>query len=451
MNQGKAIPVVPGHFLLGCIPEFKKDALGFMKKAFDEHGGVVELRVGRSPLYLISDPDLVKQVMVDNKDIFVKVYDMNRRRGLALVMGNGLVNSKGPVWQRQRRMMQPMFHRKPIAAMAKEMADQGNKMIHHLQQQNMATVDMMTTMSDVTLNIISRTMFSDEFDNLHQLFKSHIDFLLAYSQANFFHPMPLPRWVPSAKNLRFNTAMHKITAAIEEMIEARRNNTSAAGDLLNVLLQAKDDETGEAMSTQQIVDECFTIFGAGHETTATALTWATYLIATHPEVENRLSAELEAVLQGKTPEAEDLENLPYTHAVLEETMRFFPSIVSLLRRLESDIDINGYHFSKDAFSLVNIYNIHHHPDYWDDSETFRPERFLGSEKASNNRYSYIPFGIGERVCIGNHFAMMEAMILLVQLCQHFKFSYMGEKAPKPKLAISLRPQGGMPIKLIARP
>ena len=347
MSQERTIPVLPGHFLLGCIPEFKKDALGFMKKAFDVHGGVVELRIGRSPLYLISDPELVKQVMVDNNDVFIKVYDMNRRRGLALVMGNGLVNSRGSVWQRQRRMMQPMFHRKLIAEMAAEMVNQGQKMVDNLKRQSGSTVDIMAAMSDATLTIISRTMFSDDFDRLHRLFKNHIDFLLTYSQTNFFHPMPIPRWVPTAKNRRFNSTMRQITDGIVQMIETRRTKPRIAGDLLDVFLQAKDEESGEAMSTQQIVDECFTIFGAGHETTATALTWATYLIAEHPAVEKQLSAELDNVLHGKAPRVEDLNNLPYTRAVLEETMRFFPSIVSLLRRLVTDIDINGYRFKKD--------------------------------------------------------------------------------------------------------
>jgi cytochrome P450 len=182
MNHNRSIPIIPGHFLLGSLSEFKQDALGFMKKAFLEQGGVVEFYLGRTPLYLISDPELVSQVMIKNKDVFVKVYDMDHRRGLALVMGNGLVNSKGALWQRQRRMMQPMFQRG-------EMAYQGEQMIRNLLEYGSVTIDMMTAMSDVTLKIIARTMFSNDSDNLHQLFKTNVEFLLGYAQRNFFHPI----------------------------------------------------------------------------------------------------------------------------------------------------------------------------------------------------------------------------------------------------------------------
>jgi len=442
---------VPGHFLVGSLPEFKKDALDFMKNAYAAYGGVVKIDLGPRSFYLISDPELVSPVMIKNKDIFVKVYDMAKPRGLALVMGNGLVNSKGELWQRQRRMMQPLFHRTNIAAMAGEIASHGKKMIQGGIASGSQTVDMMATLSDVTLSIVARTMFSNDSDKLHRLFKNDIEFLLGYAQSNFFHPFPMPRWIPSKRNLRFKNAMRQITTTIKDMIEERRKSVRREGDLLDILLQSRDEETGEAMSIQQIVDECFTIFGAGHETTATALTWAIYLIARHPEVEKRLFAEVNAVLQGRsTPSLDDLDNLPYTRAVLDETMRCFPSVVSLLRLIERDFEIDGYHLRKGVYSLVNIYNLHHHADYWDNPELFQPDRFLGANKEKIKRHSYIPFGIGERVCIGNHFALMEAMILLTQLIQNFHFEYMGAQDPKPRLAISLRPQGGLPMRLIAR-
>jgi len=450
LNITKTIPVAPAHFLLGNMRQIKQDTLGFMSSAFTTHGSIVKIFIGRTPVYLISDPELVSQVMVKNKDVFVKVYNMEKRRGLALVMGNGLVNSKGPLWQRQRRMMQPMFQRGHIASMADEVAAQGKIKIQELLKKSGSTLDMMVEMSDLTLNIIARTMFSNESENLHQLFEHDIEFLLGYAQSNFFHPLPVPQWIPTAKNKRFKASMQKITRAIEEMIQKRHESQRKEGDLLDVLLQARDEETGEAMETQQVVDECFTIFGAGHETTATALTWASYLISQHPDVERRLVAEVDEILKGRTPTIDDLDNLPYTRAVLEESMRFYPSVVSLLRRVERDIIIDDYSFQKNAYSIVNIYNIHHHPDYWQEPIKFRPERFLYGNKETIKRYSYLPFGIGERVCIGNHFAMMEAMILLTQLVQQFHFSYASNTPPQPKLAISLRPLGGMPMKLLAR-
>jgi len=451
MKHIKSIPVVPGQFLLGSMLAFKKDALEFMNNAFRTYGGVVEVHIGRKPLYLISDPELVSPVMIKNKDVFVKVYDMDKRRGLALVMGNGLVNSKGELWQRQRRMMQPMFQRTNIAEMAGEIASQGEIMIQKLKHEASHEIDMMATLSDVTLSIIARTMFSNDSDKLHDLFKNNIAFLLSFAQANFFHPIPMPRWLPSKNNLRFNKTMRQITSAIEEMIQERRDSARRDGDLLDVLLLSCDEETGETMSIQQIVDECFTIFGAGHETTATALTWACYMIAQHPEVENRLFEEINQVLLGRsTPDLNDLDHLPYTRAVLEETMRCFPSVVSLLRMITKDIDIDGFHLRQGGFSLVNIYNVHHHADYWENPEQFHPDRFLSENKERIKRHSYIPFGIGERVCIGNHFAIMEAMLLLAQLVKNFRFIYTGAEAIKPRLAISLRPQGAMPMKLVTR-
>lgn len=450
MAADKTIPLIPGKWLLGSLPELKQDFLGFMQKVFRDYGGVVKFRVIGKSIYLISDPKLVEPVMIKNKGVFVKPYEQGRPRGLAMVLGNGLVTSKGPLWQRQRRMMQPMFHRGHIATMAGEVVRQGQGLVQELLARAGQTLDMTEHMSDVTLKIISRTMFSSDAGVLQHRLADDMEFLMRFSQANFFNPLPLPLWVPTSQNRRYNTSMGFITRAIEEMIAKRRDSGHSEGDLLDVLLQARDEETGEAMSTRQVVDECITMFGAGHETTATALTWALYLISIHPEVGRRLVAEVDSVLQGRTPGMEDLEQLPYTRAVLDETMRLYPSIVSLLRRVDRDFEVDGYHFDKGAISLVNIYNLHHHPDYWEEPETFRPERFLEGNKASIQRHSYIPFGIGERVCIGNHFAMMEAMLLLSLLMQHMSFNYVGQAAAVPQLAISLRPQGGMPLQVQPR-
>lgn len=451
MDVNMKTPVLKGHFLLGSIKEVKKDFLLFMAKLFTDYGAVTKFYLGRKPVYLISDPELTNQVMIKHKDVFVKAYDANKPRGLALVMGQGLVTSRGALWKKQRRMIQPIFHRSNIATMADKISELSGELVIQLKQETgHGEIDMASKMSALTLEIISQTMFGQSAEKLSKRLAGDLDAILNYAQGNLFHPFPLPVYIPTKKNRRFNAAKRFLTDSIIEIIEQRKASGIKQNDLLDVLLDARDEESGEGMSSQQIVDEALTIYSAGHETTATALTWALYLITTDDLVRDKLEAEIDEVLQGRTPGVNDLEQLPYTRAVLEETMRIYPSIVLLLRRVDSDLSIDEHLFEKNSYTLVNLYNLHRDPAYWDAPEQFRPERFLGAERDNISKHTYLPFGIGQRVCIGNHFAMMEAMLILTQLIQAFRFEYKSSQPPQARLAISLRPKDGMPLHVSAR-
>lgn len=451
MEINRQTPVVTGHFLLGSIAEVKKDFLVFMNKLFLDYGTVVKFYLGRKSIYLISDPELTDQVMIKHKDVFVKAYDANKPRGLAMVMGQGLVTSMGSLWKKQRRMIQPIFHRSNIATMSGKITELSDDLVKQLvQKSGKGEVDMAARISALTLEIISQTMFGQSAEKLSSRLAGDLDTILNYSQGNLFHPFPLPLYIPSRKNRRFIKAKRFLTDSIIDIIEHRKSSDERHNDLLDVLLEARDEESGEGMSSQQIVDEALTIYSAGHETTATALTWALYLISTHDMVRLNLESEIDEILQGRMPEMKDLESLPYTRAVLEETLRMYPSIVLLLRKVKSDTIINKIFFKKDSFTLVNLYNLHRDPAYWEEPEKFMPERFLPLQRDKIQKHTYIPFGLGNRVCIGNHFAMMEAMLILTQLMQKLRFEYVQAQPPQAKLAISLRPKDGLPMLLSLR-
>ena len=450
MEIKQQIPVVEGHFLLGSLKEVKKDFLAFMARKFVEHGSVLKFYLGRKPVYMISDPELIEQLMVKHKDVFIKAYLPDKPRGLALVLGQGLVTSLGALWKSQRRMIQPIFHRSNIATMSDKISELSSDYVSELKQKDGAVVDMATQLSALTLEIISQTMFGHTAEKLSTRLSSDLETLLDYAQTNLFHPFPLPRFIPTRKNRQFNKARAFLTDSIIEIIEQRKTSGEKHDDLLDVLLQARDEETGVGMSSQQIVDEALTIYSAGHETTATALTWALYMIATHVEVRDKLEAELDSVLQGRSAAVDELQNLPYMRAVLEETMRLYPSIVLLLRRVASNQIVTDHLFQKNSYTLINLYNLHRAPAYWEQPETFRPERFMAENREKIKKYTYLPFGVGQRVCIGNHFAMMEAMLILATLMQAFRFDYASPMAPVPKLAVSLRPAAGMPMRITRR-
>jgi cytochrome P450 len=263
-------------------------------------------------------------------------------------------------------------------------------------------------------------------------------------------PIKPPMWAPLPRVRRFKSARSRIDEIIYGLIRSRRESGETHGDLLDMLLAARDEDTGEGMTDQQLRDEVITIFGAGHETTSNALTWTWYALSQHPDILKRLQNELDTILQGKTPKVDDLTNLPYTKAVLEESLRVFPPAPLIPRQVMEDAVIGGYKIEAGSRALINVYNIHRHPDFWEDAETFTPERFLPEARNQIDRNAYIPFGAGARLCIGNNFALMEGQLLLAMIAQRYELKLVEDHPVVKEVAITLRPHHGMKMQLFAR-
>lgn len=440
---------VPGAVpLLGHLPGFKKRPLETMAGWWRQYGDALRFRLGPKTFYLFSHPDLTEDILVKQSDRFVKVYNPRRPHGLALVLGNGLVTSSGEVWKRHRRIIQPIFHRSRMAAMANRMAQVGEQRVAAWGNQPDRTIDIAAEMMQLALEVISQTMFSTSMTQHIDRISHALQVSIKYAFDSFSNPLSLPLWVPTARNREFRSVMQFMDGLMYGLLAERRRSGVQHADLLDLLLQARDEETGKGLSDQELRDEALTIFAAGHETTANALAWTWYLLATHPEAKARFHEEVDRVLQGKTPNADDLQQLPYTRAVFDESLRLYPPAPAVHRKAATGTTVGGLSLPEGAFVLVGTYNLHRHPDFWQNPEQFQPERWLDGERQAA-RYAYLPFGAGPRACVGIHFASVEGPLLLALIGRRYDLQ-LAQDHVEPHLMVTLRPKGGISMRLQPR-
>ncbi|MDI3465526.1 MAG: hypothetical protein OJF50_004347 [Nitrospira sp.] len=440
---------VPGSVpLLGHLPGFKKRPLETMFGWWRQHGDALRFRLGPKTLHLFSHPDLAEEILVQQSDRFVKVYDPRRPVGLALVLGNGLVTSSGEVWKRHRRIIQPVFHRSRMAAMADRMAQVGEQRIAGWADREGQPVDIATEMMQLALEVISQTMFTTSMAQHIKHISRALRVSLKYAFDSFHNPLRLPSWVPTPRNREFRSVMQFMDGLIYGLLAERRRTGATHGDLLDLLLQARDEETGAGLSDQELRDEALTIFAAGHETTANALAWTWYLLATHPEAKARFHDELDRVLQGRTPTADDLQHLPYTRAIFDESLRLYPPAPAVQRKAATSTTVGGLPLPVGALVLVGTYNLHRHPAFWSNPDQFLPERWLNGERPAS-RYAYLPFGAGPRACVGIHFASVEGPLLLALIGRRYDLQ-LAQETVEPELMVTLRPKGGIRMMLQPR-
>lgn len=433
---------VPGAVpLLGHLSAFRKHPLEMLTTWWRRHGDALRFRLGRKTLYLFSHPDLAEEVLVKQSDRFVKVYDPQRPTGLALVLGNGLVTSSGEVWKRHRRIIQPIFHRSRMAAMADRMAQVGEQRMASWKDREGDTIDIVAEMMQLALEVISQTMFSTSMAQHIDRISHALQVSIKFAFDSFSNPLFLPLWVPTVRNREFHSVMQFLDGLMYGLLAERRRSGAHHDDLLDLLLQARDEETGEGLNDQELRDEALTIFAAGHETTANALAWTWYLLATHPEARTRFHEEVDRVLQGRTPNADDLSQLPYTRALFDESLRLYPPAPAVQRKAATRTTIGGMSLPEGAFVLVGTYNLHRHPAFWSNPEQFWPERWLNDERLTS-RYAYMPFGAGPRACVGLHFASVEGPLLLALIGRRYDLHLAQEKV-EPHLMVTLRPKGGI--------
>jgi len=443
MPNFKKIPEPPGRFPLGNLSEFKLNPLDSMIAWQRDYGDLVHFRLVHKDFYLISHPELAEQALVQQQNVFVKMYDADKPNGLALILGQGLVTSTGDLWRRQRRLMQPVFHRSRVAAMVPDMIAACHQLRARWERfPDHATVNISDEMLRLTIEVITQTMFGTSVLEHIDKIAPALDVCLRFAAKTLMSPFRLPFFIPTPGNRRFKEALRLLDDLIFGIIAQRRTSPADRNDLLQMLLDADDPETGEIMQDRQIRDEILTIFSAGHETTATALTWTLALIAANPEVQVRLKHELNTILDGKAPDANDLNSLPYTKAVLEESLRMRPPAGIMMRKISKDTQLQGYRLKAGGLAVFCIYNMHHHADFWEQPEVFDPERFMTNDKRNK---AYVPFGVGHRFCIGNQFALSEGQLLLAMLLQNYKFELPGGQMPEMEMAVTIKPKGGLPM------
>jgi cytochrome P450 len=428
--------------LLASARRVQRDPLQFLTELTRTYGDIAFVRFLVWPVYVVNHPDFIKQVLQEHHRSYNK--DNFDYRFLRPLLGEGLLTNDGASWLHQRRLIQPTFHRQRLVAFGSLMTEATLAMLERWERcaERGEVLDVAAEMMRLTLRIIGQALFSLDLSaaatTVGQALRSANDYLCA--------PFP-PLFVPTPRNRRLQAALRRLDALVYDLITARRQSQQDTPDLLSVLLAVRDEETGEGMSDRQIRDEVITLLLAGHETTAVALSWTWYLLAQHQECEQRLHAEVGAVLGGRLPTVEDLPNLPYCHMVLEEALRLYPPAWSFSRNALADDELGGYHISAGSTVLLCPYTTHRHPAFWEQPEVFDPLRFTPERVAARPHYAYFPFGGGPRLCIGSAFAMMEAQLILATVAQRYRLCLGTDVRVEPEPLITLRPRGGLPMTL----
>lgn len=427
---------------------FVRDPLGWLRRVADAHGDFVEMPVFGKRWVVLSHPDDIEAVMIRHaKSVTRDDYMVILQRPL----GMGLLTSDGELWKRQRKVMAQAFTPKRIRGYADAMARVTDASLSRWRSGE--TVNLHEEMSRVTMEVVADVLFGTGVSAEDVLVvRDSLEHINAFLRNSPEAILKLPGWVPTPLNRRTNEAIAAIDRIVYRIIEERRRAGDAApkDDLLGVLLGARDDD-GAGMSDRQLRDECVTLFLAGHETTALALAATIYLLSTTPHVEERLVAELERVLGGRLPSADDVRALAYTDQVIKEAMRLYPPAWTTGREVAEPFAVRGHHLAKGTQILMSQWVVHRDPRFFPDPEAFDPDRWEPARASALPRYAYFPFGGGPRVCIGNHFAMMEASLILATVMSRFHVELLPGERLELDPSVTLRQKGaGLRVRLHAR-
>lgn len=444
----QALPRGPkGHFLLGSGPDLARDQLGFYASCAREYGDVVPLRLGPRHGLLVYHPDAIEEVLVTRSRDFVKSPGV---RLLGQLLGNGLFLSEGEVWLRQRRLVQPAFHRQRVAAYGEVMTAYTVRRLADWKDGDVR--DVHAEMMALTQAIVAKTLFDADVADESYAIGQASNVLMEYFGARLGSVVLqlLPNWLPTPANLRTRRAIRRLDEVVYRMIAARRQSDEDRGDLLSILLHAQDADDGSRMTNQQVRDEVMTLFMAGHETTAVALSWTWYLLARHPDVDARLAEELRTVMGDRAPAASDLPELRYTEMVVNESLRLYPPAYAVGRQAARPTEVAGHAVAPGAIVILPTWVVHRDRRWFEEPEAFRPERWADDLAHRLPRFAYFPFGGGPRQCIGNGFAMMEAILLLATIAERFRLTLEPGQHVTPTPYVTVRPEPGLRMRLARR-
>jgi cytochrome P450 len=438
-------PGPPARFPGANLWAFRRDPLGFLLQARRQYGNVVSFRLGPERVVLLTHPEHIRDVLVTQHRVFTKA-----RRGQVAkqFLGEGLFNSEGDVHQRQRRLMQPAFHRQYIARYADVMTTYGERLSQ--QWQDGETLDMAQAMMRVTLAIAGKALFDADVEADAKDIGTSITTLMHFAPRFNLPFAGLLTRLPVPSTLRLRQAQRALDTVIYRIIDDRRRHGTHADDVLSMLVNAQDEDDGTGMTDKQLHDEALTLLVAGHETTAVALSWTWYLLAQHPQVEAALHEELASTLGGRTPTDADIPRLPYTRMILTEAMRLYPPAWMMTRRNLEAYEVGDYRLPPGTFLLISPYVTHHDPLYFLQPEAFRPERWAAEHDATRPKFAYFPFGGGPRQCLGEHFAWMEGTLLLATLAQRWAMHAVPSHPVVMQPLVTLRPKYGIQMRVQRR-
>jgi cytochrome P450 len=470
VSRGTFPPSVPPDLIGGHFRSFRKDPTGFLTR-LSTLGDIAYFRLGPQPAYFINHPDLIRDVLVVNAHKFHKGRALQRAKRL---LGEGLLTAEGDSHLRRRRMIQPAFHKNRIASYAASMVELAEQMSDSWVDGELRDIDR--EMMHLTLQIVGKTLFgADVTDDTDEVGRAMTSIVKLFN----YLLLPFSEWlekIPLPQTRRFHGARDKLNEVIYRIINDRRRSAEDRGDLLSMLLLAQDEEDGRGLSDEQVRDEALTLFLAGHETTANALTWTWYLLSQNPEAEAKLHAEIDSVLgeresgigerlshnsraapgsspfsRSRRPTLDDFSQLRYTEAVFAESMRLFPPAWTLGRLVVDEHELNGYRIPKGSLILASQYVMHRDPRFWQRPTEFLPERWEGlGVKEAGQRFIYFPFGGGVRRCIGEGFAWTEGILLLAVLARNWRLRLGPAQTIGLSPMITLRPKFGMRMDISKR-
>ena len=438
MAEPAQIPQASG-LSLGHLLKFRNQRLAWQMKLMIEYGDICRMRLANFPVVLISSGDLAQSVLVENAPYFVKSRGLQLTRPL---LGNGLLTSEYDFHRRQRKLISPGLQHKRVGTYASVMA--GFSEQAQARWKEGETIDVSAAMMKLTLAIAGKTLFDADLEGEAKEIGDALTVALRAVSERITSFFPAPLSWPLPQNWPVRRAIARLEKTVYRVIADRRTSGHDPGDILSMLLAAEEEGSGSKMTDVEVRDETMTLFLAGHETTANALAWTFYLLSRHPDIYARLRSEVDEVLEGRTPELEDVPRLAYTLRVLKEAMRLYPPAYIIGRRATEDVDIGPYRLPKGMTAFINIYGIHRRAKYFPDPERFDPDRFR-PEDEKQMRSVYLPFGGGPRVCIGNQFALLEGQLALAAIAQRVTFEAPSDRMVEPEPLVTLRPRHGIPL------
>jgi cytochrome P450 len=444
MGEPAKIPKVPG-FSFGQLLAFRNRRLAWQMRLMNEFGDICRTSIGPFPAVVISSAELAQAVLLENAQHFTKSRGLQVTRPL---LGNGLLTSEGAFHRRQRKLISPGLQHRRVGTYAGVMSSYTEAA--QARWKDGETIDVSAAMMKLTLAIAGKTMFDADLEGEASEIGEAITIANRAVSEQITSILPAPLAWPLPRNWPVKRAIRRLERTVYKMISDRRASGADPGDILSMLLAAEEEGSGSKMTDVEVRDETMTLFLAGHETTANALAWALHLLSRHPDVYARLRAEVDGALGGRTPTFEDVPRLPYAMRVLKETMRLYPPAYIIGRQATRDVDIGPYRLPKKMTAFVNIYGIHRRAMYFPDPEKFDPDRFQ-PEAEKQMKTSYLPFGGGPRVCIGNQFALLEGQLVLATLAQRVTFEATSDRVIEPEPLITLRPKHGVPLVVRRRP
>lgn len=441
-----------GYPIIGNLLEMASNQkLDWLQALTNEYGDVAKFRLINRNVYLVNHPDLVREILGKRIDNYTK-------KSLAfklvkVVLGESTFTSMGTVWKRKRQLAQPSFHKNRISNLSEIMTDTIEDMLNDWEGKcdKNETINVSDAMMRLTLEVVVRALFStalskEEVQTVADVFTP----LLEETNSRIAFPIQFLHKLPTKRNTTYRENIDKLDQIIFRIIKERRTASKPNADLLQMLMDARDEESGEPLDDQELRDEVMTVFIAGHETTANAMSWLWAVLSQKPEIREKVENEVDAVLGKRKPMAADFPNLPYCLKVFKETLRIYPPVPILPRHVEEDDVLGEYLIKGDSEVFFSPYLLHRHPDFWENPEVFDPERFERANERKQHSFAYLPFGGGPRLCMGNNFAMMEAVFIIAMTAQRFRLNLLPNAKLEPLVTLTTRPKNGVDVKLERR-